>query len=592
MMICFVVLGGCTYQMEIKNCAVVFLDVVDYSLLMSRDQLGTHERFSSLKDEILVPIVGKNSGRVMRLLGDGVLLEFGDGVDAVRFVTEFQEAMYENEIEQEAETLIRFRIGANYGEVLYDAGEVYGTEVNIAARLEAIAPSGGILLSDALYDLLDDELARQFTFGGNQQLKNIDRDVSVWSWKKSIDRSGNLVEITPAEVKRPVVAVLPFDNFGGNIEDDYFVDGLTEDLITRLAYSRVIGVVGRNSTFHLRQRPRDMQKIGQMLDAKYILEGSVRRSKNKIRINTHLLESATGIHVWAQTYNEEYLDIFDTQDKITEEITLAINPAITSEEIRKSLKKSPGNLDAWDHVLHGLSELNKYEQNRNVLARQHLMRAIDEDSGFAFAHALLARSHFADGYFSWTANREVAFKAAYTCAIAAVDCDAQEVEGHNQLVFSGLIMRDYEQALQSADKAISLNPASATSNFAHGLTNLYAGSLDRAIEDLRLAQRLSPADPLLWLVNSALGLAYYCKRDFDKALEIARRCREARHGFVSSNFILAISYAQLGMMDKAKQASEILSGLSDERAEALSRTPFRDKDRLDFVRDGLKKAGW
>lgn len=579
--------------METKKCAVVFLDVVDYSRLMENDQLGTHNRFSAVMHEVLVPIVEERGGRVMRLLGDGILLEFPQGPNAIEFAIEFQERMQKHQQGVGSDQLMRFRIGANFGEVLYDAGEVYGTEVNIAARLEHIALPGGILQTDSLYDLLDETCRKQFVFGGNQALKNIDREVAVWSWNKAIDKSGSLIARTRETRRRPTVAVLPFDNFGGNTDDDYFVDGLTEDLITRLAYSRVIHVIDRNTMFRHRARPRDIEKIGEMLGAKYVLEGSVRRSTSKIRINAHLLDSETGSHVWAHTYNDEVDDVLETQDKISTEIVHAIFPAITSEEMWSSLRKSPGNLDAWDHVLHGLSELNKYKPERNAMARQHLGRALELDPTFAFANALMARSYYADGYLGWVVDDKRAFDKALEYARIAIDSDPLEAEGHIQMTWSGLITHNHDQALESSAKAVELNPAAAYANYSSGLAQLYAGDLDQAIDEMELALKLSPSDPMTWLLHTGLGLAYFCAGNYDRVVQLGKRCGESRHGLISSSFLLGISYGMLGDVEKAKNAAKPIVQMSENRKRILIRNiPFKIQERFDMVMDGLRRSGW
>ena len=340
--------------MKRRLAAILAADLVGYSRHIRADEEGTLAALQTLRKDALDPIVAQHSGRIVKLMGDGVLVEFASVVNAVRAATQFQKSLSERNAGQSQDRRLEFRVGVNLGDVVIDGDDIQGDGVNLAARLEGLADPGGVCISDSVYDQVRDRLDLQFADLGDRDVKNINRPIRVWQWKNMPSENalaGHPLAPDSDEEKRPSIAVLPFNNMSGDPEQEYFSDGITEDIITDLSKVSALFVVARNTTFSYKNRPKNLQDVAREVSVDYLVEGSVRKAGNRVRITAQLIEGATGGHLWAERY--ELTDIFEVQDEITQEIVSALKVALRPEERARATYSQTRNLDAYDLYLRG-----------------------------------------------------------------------------------------------------------------------------------------------------------------------------------------------------------------------------------------------
>ncbi len=384
--------------MERKLAAVVAADIVGYSRLMGEDEAGTLAAVGALRRAIIDPAIAARGGRLVKAMGDGFLLEFASAVEAVECAVEVQGRVAEMTGETKAAQSIELRIGVNVGDIMVEDDDVFGEGVNVAARLEGLADPGGILLSRAAYDQVRDRVEHVFEDLGDRSLKNIARPVQVFRlvMARRPPRQINL-QLQGEFGDLRAVAVLPFDNLSNDPAEDYFVDGLTEDIITALSYWRWFPVVARNSTFAYKGKPKNATEIGRELAAAYLVEGSARRVGEQVRITVQLIEAATGHHLFAERYDRGMADVFIVQDEIAERIVASIEPEIHRAEARRAARKHPSDLGAWDHALKALSLQERMTPAGHAEARSQLERALHIDPTSARAWSLLSLCHYHEG---------------------------------------------------------------------------------------------------------------------------------------------------------------------------------------------------
>jgi adenylate cyclase len=381
--------------MERRLAAIVVADIVGYSHLMGDDEAGTLTAVGALRSAIIEPAIKARGGRLVKVMGDGFLLEFGSAVDAVECAVEVQDRVAEMSGETKAAQSIELRIGVNVGDIMVEDGDVFGDGVNDAARLEGLADPRGVLLSQPAYDQVRDRVQHAFDDLGERSLKNITRPVRVFRLMGRSRRKGARIQGDFGDLQ--AVAVLPFDNLGRDPAEDYFVDGLTEEIITALAYWRWFPVVARNSTFAYKSRPKNVTEIGRELGAAYLVEGSARCSGEQVRITVQLIEAATGHHLFAERYDREIADVFIVQEEIAERIVASIEPEIHRAEARRASRKHPSDLSAWDHALKALSLQERMTPACHTEARNHLKLALEIDPTSARAWSLLSLCHYHEG---------------------------------------------------------------------------------------------------------------------------------------------------------------------------------------------------
>jgi len=588
-----------------RLAAIVAADVVGYSRLMGRDEAGTVARLRRVRSERLQPVLDRRGGRIVKLTGDGVLIEFASAVEALSAAIEFQQAMAEGEAERPAAERLVFRAGVHLGDVIVDGDDLYGDGVNVAARLEAVAPAGGIVASSAVHEATFGRLKAAFDDVGRLALKNIERPVQVYTVRWQADdwpRDSSVASppLTPVPgppdtslplPDKPSIAVLPFQNMSGDPEQEYFADGLVEDIITGLSYIRWLFVIARNSSFTYKGKSVDIKLVGRELGVRYVLEGSVRKGGNRVRITAQLIDAVSGAHVWAERYDRDLSDIFAVQDELTATVAGLIEPALARAEQQRAMRKPPERLDSWEAYQRGLWHFHKYAPEENQKAIGFFRRAIDIDPQFAPGHHGYALAMQWDiWHFSQRPLDEVQGipRAEARTAVALDDKDAM---AHAVLAHMMMWGGEWEAAIAQARTGVALNPNSAFVISMLGCTLCFGGHREEAIERLHQAMRASPHDPLTWLWTLWLAAAQLFAGQYEPALEAMHQLARLRPEYPP---LLKIScLARMGRLEEAQSA---LAGIPSEsmaqfRRLADLRPPFMRPEDFAYRQEGLRLAG-
>jgi adenylate cyclase len=625
-----------TAPIERHLTAIVAADVVGYSRLMGTDEKGTHLALKGHRKELVDPLIAAHKGHIVKTTGDGLLLRFPSIVEAVSCAVEMQSGMAKRNRDIAAGNRIEFRIGVHIGDVIVDKGDVFGDGVNIAARLEQIAPPGGICLSEDAYRQVRGKLDIAIADAGEQNLKNISNPIRAYRIEPSVAATAGALT-PPTERKRrwsmraaagaamtvaailttvawvalfrdrpdvartsapskpiavtamPIIAVLPFANQTGDDGQDYFVDGATEEVINALGRFNTLRVIGRNAVLPYKKRPATQQEIASELGATYLVEGSVRRSASQVRITAQLTESRTGTVLWSDRFDGELADIFEFQDAIARRIagTLAANIALV--EGRRSLDQPKPTPNAFDLVLRARALGHASTRTVNRRFRELIAKAIELDPNYAMARALLAEALYSQAVLGWTefTDRELARGADE--ARKAIALAPDEPDGHRALGRIHLARAEYDQAQHALKRAIEINPSDANALAVWGGLQSFSGEVAEAIGSLQLALKLDPTLEPNHVFD--LALAYYLARQHEDALRIAERGLARYPDFPMFNLPAAAAAAQLGRKEQATRYVEALR----------RRLPFLDTDnvgsrfedpaRAAYLRDGLKEAG-
>ena len=583
-------------RVERRLAAILAADVVGYSRLVGIDEEGTLAALKALRKSLIDPKVTEHRGRIVKNTGDGALVEFASAVDAVRCAVETQREMADRTINIPLDRRIEFRIGINIGDIVIEEGDIFGDGVNIAVRLESIAAPGGVCISEDVYRQMRGKFDATFEDIGEQKLKNIVQPVRVYRVRiggtagaSTGEHSTNL----PLPDK-PSIAVLAFQNMSGDLEQEYFADGIAEDIITALSKSRWLFVIGRNSSFTYKGRAVDIKQIGRELGVRYVLEGSVRKSGNRVRITGQLVEAATGVHLWAERYDRDLTDIFAVQDEITESVALAIEPAMAQAERLRVSRKPPESLVAWEAYHRGLWHFLKQEPSENDQAKIFFQRAIDLDPGFAGGFYGLALTHLWDCWVYVSRPAEDCVSVALPLAQRALKLDDADPMAHFVISCALMMKGDVDEAVPFAQQAVNLNPNNAWAvGFLGGLSNL-VDYLGDGQAGLRKAMRISPHDPMLWTWTQWSAIGRYFARDYSAALETSERVIRLRPDHPIGYCWKAAALAQLDRIEEAKKALQRAIEISPANVELYRHIPARFRQRsADYARflDGLRKAG-
>lgn len=537
--------------MDRRLAAIVLADVAGYSRLMEADEAGTVASLKRHRTEILKPLVAGHKGRIVKLMGDGVLLEFASAVSAMNCAAGLQSALAAANTDVPDDRRIVLRIGINLGDVVVEGDDIYGDGVNIAARLEAIAEPGGICISDSLYRQILGKVDFQFDDLGEQALKNIASPVRVYRLRGA----GAPAQPRPALSlpDRPSIAVLPFDNMSGDSEQDYFADGIVEDIITALSRIRWLFVIARNSSFTYKGRSIDIKQVGHELGVRYVLEGSVRKSGNRVRITGQLIEAATAAHLWADRFDGQMEDVFDLQDRITASVVTAVAPKLEQVEIERARRKPTENLDAYDHYLRGMASVHLWTKEGNEDALAQFYKAIEIDPKFAAAYGLAARCYSQRKAGGWNAEARREAAEAQRLIKRAV-----ELAPDDALVLCtcgialAYVVGDVEEGDALTTKALALNPNLAWAWLLGGWTKLWVGEFETAIERLNHALRLGPNDPQIFLMHDAMCAAQFCIGQYAEALSWASKALRGRSLPLTAYMSVACA-AHLGRLEEAKE---------------------------------------
>src|SRR5262245_8481725 len=576
-------------RVERRLSAVLAADVAGYSRLVGLDEEGTLARLRSLRLELIEPDIAAHRGRIIKTTGDGILVEFPSVVEAVRCALTVQRGLAERNVEIAVDDRIVFRIGIHLGDVVVDGADLLGDGVNVAARLEAIADPGGITISEDVWRQVRDKLPEVFVDLGEQTLKNIARPMRVYR----IDVGGvGGPHLWLALPDRPSIAVLPFQNISGDPDQEYFIDGMVEDIITGLSRINWLFVIARNSSFVYKGRPVDIKQVGRELGVRYVLEGSVRKASNRLRITGQLVEAETGTHVWADRYDGTLEDVFDLQDRITETIVGIIEPSVRRAEIERARRKRPGSLGAYDLYLRALPYTQSAMPDDAAVAIGYLEAALELDPDYAPVHAILAVS------------REVRFRSA-----GADEADRAEAVRHARLALAlGTddattlalaaitvlhVAHDFETASGAIARALSLNGSCATALYWGAHIHAISGDPVLAEDYANRALRLSPFDPWSFEGHLALGVVRIRLRRYDDAASCLAKAVLANPRF---SILYAVHAGALGLAGRGDEAKAVARRLleleADFRLSAfIEFAGFVEKETRETLAVGLRQAG-
>jgi len=582
-------------RVERRLTAILAADVAGYSRLMEADEEGTLGALKTLRREVIDPKIKEHRGRIVNTTGDGLLCEFASVVDAVRCAVEVQREIAARNADVQADRRIDFRIGINLGDIILDENDIFGDGVNVAARLEALAEPGGICVSRVVRDQVRDKLAISFEDMGEHRVKNIVRPVRAYRalLAGGADRLSTLSETTAsrAVTGRPSIAVLPFKNVSGDPEQEYFVDGITEDIITALSKWSWFLVIARNSAFAYKGKSVDLKDIGRDLGVRYVLEGS-RRVGQRVRVSSQLIDIATGAHLWAERYDRDLTDIFAVQDDITSRVVSAIEPAVFRAESQLVIAKRPEHMGAWDYCERGFWHVNKGTRADGTTAYGLFKQALALDPNLADAHLGLARALVVQWDYGSVEDFAPFVRQAREAALQAVVLDSENPQTQYVLAQTSLWAGDVRAATAHASRAIELNGNFALGHFYLGITLSLDGRHEEALEAIETGWHLSPRDSRAstWLANKA-RVFYHLKR-YEEAIETALSARRIRpHAYGS--LVLIASYAQLGRDEEAKNALADMSALpgAGEKTTRWYLDRYSDRATREHMADGLRKAG-
>ena len=577
-------------------------DVVGYSRLMAADEAGTLAALKRHREAMFNPLVARHAGRIVKLMGDGTLVEFSSVVDAVNCAVAIQRAAA-----GEAEPAIVLRIGINLGDVIIDGDDIYGDGVNIAARLEPLARQGGICVSSIVRESVGTRSDVTFADGGTVAVKNIDPPLRIWQWHPGDDAgtgthaadasSGEPAPAgapppaappgAPSPADRPSIAVLPFANMSGDAEQDYFSDGISEDIITDLSKISGLMVIARNSTFVYKGRSVDLRHVGRELGVTTVLEGSVRRAGGRVRITAQLIDAATGSHLWAERYDRDLTDIFAVQDEVTLQIVNALKVRLGAGERAHLPHADTANPEAYDLLLRGREQYRLFTPQANTAARQLFEQAITADPAYAAAHAALAETHLQD----WFLGAADGLDRARELAERARALDPNHPLVREAAASANLFTRRHEEALADAQAWLRIEPGNAEAHANLAGILMFAGEPEKVEPLIDRARRLNPHHPFYYTFY--VSCAAYVMGRYEEASRIAARASARSPQALPPLVYLAAAHAQLGEIDKARQALADIRRISPDASIARLRatSPFKNPAHMERLVEGMRKAG-
>jgi adenylate cyclase len=566
-----------------RLAAILAADVVGYSRLMERDEAGTFAALKSRRKEVLEPLVARHQGRIFKVAGDGVLVEFGSAVNAIQCAVQLQQAMATANRELPDDYHIVLRVGVNLGDVMVEGSDLYGDGINIASRLEALAEPGGILVAGTAYDYVRNKVKVGFDDLGSQTLKNIAEPVHTY---RVAGTPAIAVAATKPVTDKPSIAVLPFVNLSGDPEQTYFSDGVTEDIITELCRFRSLFVIARNSSFAFRGERIDFAEVARRLGVQYIVEGSVRKAGNRIRITAQLIEAANAAHLWAERYDRELADIFAVQDEVVRALVAAVAGRVEVAGAEVARRKRPESLVAYDLVLQGMERLNLGGGQQHSAEAHHLFqKAVEIDPQYPIGHAYLALAI----WLGWLDNRGAGgLERALASAQRAVGLDESDSRCHRILSSIYAHLRRYDLAELHSEKSLALNPNDALAAVYRGALLRWFGRGEESVEWYRKAMRLNPYHPN-WYWNS-MAHAMHSAGLYAEALDAYGRVAEPPS---FHDAYVAACHAELGEMEKARAHAKLaLEARPDFAVSGWGRRlPYKNEEDLQRFLNGFRKAG-
>ncbi len=585
--------------MERRLAAILAADVVGYSRLMRADEEGTLKRLKALRAELLDPRIAEHNGRIVKTTGDGALVEFASAVDAVRCAVAVQADLVARDDGAPEDSAMTLRIGINVGDIIIEAGDIYGDGVNVAARLEGLAEPGGICLSASVHEQIRHKLGMNFEDLGERSVKNIDQPIRVYRvvLETPVAKSAGPGAERLSLPDKPSIAVLPFDNMSGDPEQEYFSDGITEDIITELSRFGELFVIARNSSFSYKGTSVKVQDIGRDLGVAYIVEGSVRKADNRVRITAQLVDATTGNHLWAEHYDRDLNDIFAVQDDVTQIIVATLTERMKHVGAERAKRKPTAELVAYDYVLRGRELFHKWNSEDNRKARKMFEAAVGLDPNYGVAHGFLAYTHYADWIGGWSKAPHETWERFCALAEQSLALDDAESTPHEVIALAYLYRRRHDEAGIHIEKALGLSPNDADNVMKAGYIAMFDGDHDEAIDRVNQAARLNP----FGRYGVALGMALFSAKRYEEAIA---SLKTTRGKLPHAHAYLAASYAHAGADAEARvAASQLVVVARSEMAKVgasvpenwleflAEKFPYRDRADANHLLDGLRKAG-
>src|SRR5712675_1266345 len=532
-------------RVERRLAAILAADIAGYSRLMGADEVGTLTALKLHRREIVDPAIAAHNGRIVKTTGDGILVEFGSAVDAVTCAMAVQEKMSERTAEGTGPN-IQFRVGITVGDIIIDSDDIFGDGVNIAARVENECEPGGVYLSGSAFEQLRGKTKIFFEDLGERELKNIDRPVRLFAVRSAVGSRTETAAPSPPSrptlplPDKPSIAVLPFTNMSGDPEQEYFADGMVEDIIAALSRFKSLFVIARNSSFTYKGRAVDIKQVGRELGVRYVLEGSVRKAAGTVRITGQLIDAMTGAHLWADRFDGSLEDIFGLQDQVTASVVGAVAPKLEEAEIERTHRKPTEMLDAYDYYLRGLAMVSRYSKTTNKKAFEFFVNAIELDPVYASAYAMATRCISLRAQNGWLTNPEREISEGLRLARRAVELGRDDplvlAVGGYVIAFLG---HDLDSGATYIARSLSLNANSALTWLYSGATHILLGEHELGIEHVLRAQRLSPLDPTQPQFMAVISLGHFCLGRFEEASQWAGNAVREQPNLLSPLLILA-----------------------------------------------------
>lgn len=588
----------CDGRVERRLAAILAADVVGYSTLMERDEEDTFARIRNLRLKIVEPCLAQYRGRLIKTTGDGFLAEFSSPIEALRCALAIQ-----SNLERESGPL-RLRVGLNLGDIIIeDGGDVFGEGVNVAARLEALADAGGILISGKLHDEVEGKVEAHFEYRGEQKVKNITRLVRVHAVHPRDPLSAAATAIQAFAIAKPIqppakpsIAVLPFQNMSGDPEQEYFADGMVEDIITALSHFKSLFVIARNSSFTYKGKPVDIKRVGRELGVRYLLEGSVRKTLERVRITGQLIDAATGTHLWADKFDGSLEDVFKLQDCVSTSVVGAIAAKVDQAEMERVRRKPLENLDAHDCFLRGLaaSTCTAGDREKNDEALRFFYRAIELDPSMGCAYGMAALRYNVRKIYGWVADKERECVEARRLAENAVRFGEDDAIALSRAAISfSYFFFEHERAEALVDRALAINPNLASAWQIRGQISLYLGQHEKALKEIDQAIRLNPIDPENYLAETVRAFALLLLGRYDEACHWADHVIARDQKYAVPLRVASVSHALSGRLGKARETMGLLREVDPVLRLSLLKEvlPFRRPEDIARIVEGLRLAG-
>jgi TolB-like protein/class 3 adenylate cyclase len=589
-------------RVERRLSAILAADVAGYSRLMHSDEEATHAKLTELLADAVDPAIAKHGGHIVKHTGDGFLAEFSSAVEAVRAAVLFQTRIHELTVGDVEDRRLAFRVGINIGDVIVEPHDIFGDGVNIAARLEGIAEPGGICISSSTYDQVRGKVGVEFADIGEQRLKNIERAVRIYAAKSS----GNLGMVTSDVMTsrrdaqkplplpdKPSIAVLPFQNMSGDTEQEYFADGIAEDIITALSRFKSLFVIARNSSFTYRGKAVDVKQVGRELGVRYVLEGSVRKSAGSVRITGQLIDSATGAHVWGDRFDGKLEDVFELQDQVTTSVVGQLQTQVQLAEIERANRKPTANLDAYDCYWRGVAQYWRFTKSGSDAALAYFRKAIELDETFASPYAVAGVVYNVRKQNRWMLNVAQETAEAIRLARYAIELDQMD---EAVLCRSGAVLAylvgELDLGADCIKRGLAINPNFAVGWHLSAWVQIFLGNHQTALEHIRQYERLSPRDTNLIQSKLQLAYAHVFQGHYEEAAHLAEQISNERPAYPSGWRALAISKALAGDVASANIATKKTLEFDPSQTASTLMLPLRRPMDVERLKEGYLRAGF